>query len=59
MGVLKRSEYLYYEIYSVLPFEAALLLDKFLESDAVDIFHDDELHLLGKSDIIYLYDIGM
>ena len=57
VSMLQSSEDLYHEVNSILPCEDFFLLDVFLESNTVDVFHDDILNFLRKSDIIYLYDV--
>ena len=59
VSVLQCPQYLDYEVNGVLPFKNALLLHKFLEGDAVDIFHYDELDLVAESNVVYLNDIGV
>ena len=57
VSVLERSEYLCNKVKCVLPFENALLLDKLLQSDTVNVFHNDILYLIRESDVKYLNDI--
>ena len=59
MSVLESTEYLYNEVDGILPCEDLFLLDVLLQSNAVDILHDDILYLLGEADVIYPYYIGM
>ena len=55
--VLKRFKYLHGEMHRVAPFEHALLLDVVGERDAVDILHDDKLHLVGEAYVVNFHDV--
>ena len=57
VGVLKRLEYLHGEMHRVAPFQDALLLDVVGQRDAVNVLHNDKLHLVRESDVVYLDDI--
>ena len=57
MGVLKGLENLHRKVDCLFPAQDVLLLDIFLEGDAIDIFHDDRLDAVGEDDIIHLDDV--
>ena len=59
MRVLQRLEDLGGEVQHVLPLDDTLTVDILLESDAVDIFHDDILDHIAEADIIDLDDVRM
>ena len=55
--VLERLKYLNSEVNRVAPFQHALLFDVISKRDTVNVFHNDELHLIGESHVVDLYDI--
>ena len=59
VGVLKRTENLRCKMHSLLPRYNALLLDILLESNTLDILHDDILELVAVADIINLDYVWM
>ena len=57
MRVLKRPEYLRNKVYSFSPVYCAFLLNIILESDTVDILHDDILDSVAKAYVVNFNDI--
>ena len=60
MGMLQGTQNLGGEMDGFLPCQgSAALLEVFLQRDAVDIFHDDILHLVRDRDVVHLDNVGM
>ena len=55
--MLERPKYLHGEVHCVAPFQHALLLDVVGQRYAVDVLHDDELHLVGEAYVVDLHDV--
>ena len=59
MRMLERAQNLNDKVHSILPVQNLLAVNVILQRDAVNIFHDDILHLFRKSHIVDFHNIGM